>query len=271
MSLQQTIQKTAKDKISKRWKNAGVTSGTIVDAFALGFSRAVESALKSGAGTGSITGGAAPPAGPVVGAACAFSAGSVTVPPLQFSSFYKPPVFTLIRQGQPPVVETKQTPWMRKFVSVIAKSIDAAWLEWFQQWTGTTTAQGGVAGWIASSPPAPGPWSGGTITECLLDAGTSASQKMKLLDTSVASQLRSLNITVSIEGGDDMTVPMSSTSESDAIAKAIAGGLADAFFEMTKLVSVQDPTGAGASGTAMPGGVIAGGIVNCVLAQKQGA
>lgn len=271
MSLQQTLQKTAKDKISKRWSNKGDASGTIVDAFALGFSRAVESALKSGAGTGSITGGAAPPAGPVVGAACAFSAGSVTVHPLQFSSFYKPPVFTLIRQGQPPVIESKQTPWMRKFVSELAKAIDAAWLEWFQQWTGTTTAQGGIAGWVASSPPVPGPWSGGTITECILSTGTSASQKMKLLDTALVARLRSSNITVPIIGGDNKTVPLSSTPESDAIAKSIAGGLADAFFEMTKLVSVQDPTGAGASGTAMPGGVIAGGIINCVLAQKQGA
>lgn len=270
MSLQQTLQKTTKDKIATRWKNQGDASSTIIDAFALGFSRAVESALKSGSGVGSITGGAAPPAGPVVGATCVFSAGTITIPPLQFSSFYKPPVFTLVRAGQPPVIETKQTPWMRKFVSTLAKAIDAAWLEWFQQWTGTTTAQGGVAGWISSSPPAPGPWAGGTITECVLSTGTSSSQKMKLLDTTMVRELRATTITVSIEGGEDMTVPMSSTPESDAIAKAVAGGMSDAFFELTKMVSVQDPTGSGASGTAMPGGVIVGGIINCVLAQKQG-
>jgi hypothetical protein len=154
---------------------------------------------------------------------------------------------------------------MNVFVSTLASLIDTAWSDWFLQWSGITQSFGGVAGWIPSAPPAPGPWLGGTVAPALLDgSGASASLLMKNLPDSFVSKLRSTSVTVDIDGSDAVTVRMIENEHSESFAKAIAGGLSDTFLNSMKQLQLFDKSKTGASGIAAPGGVVTGSVA-CTL------
>ena len=240
-------------------------AATLHSAFILAFERSATQALKLVTATGSIAGGAAPPNGPVAGAVCTFASGTLVAPKLDFLSYYRPPTYRLERLGLPVFVTSKETKWMNVFVSTLASLIDTAWSDWFLQWSGITQSFGGVAGWIPSAPPAPGPWLGGTVAPALLDgSGASASLLMKNLPDSFVSKLRSTSVTVDIDGSDAVTVRMIENEHSESFAKAIAGGLSDTFLNSMKQLQLFDKSKTGASGIAAPGGVVTGSVA-CTL------
>lgn len=217
--------------------------------------------------TGTITGGAAPPGGPVVGAVCLYTAGSVVLPPLQLSSLFKHATITSKLDDGRVFTSSTPTPWMEKYVSVFLDVYESAVLDWFTKWQGTTTAYGGVAGWIPSPPPAPGPWVGGTVAPLPLASGVSSSMKIITLADDFIRALKSTSITLDVQG-TKYTRTMCETTQAEAMSMAIASSVAHAFIAATATVSIVDETGAAASGTAAPGGVIVAGTVPTTLSDN---
>lgn len=255
------IQKLVEQKIVDRWAYTPMTEHAVVlcEPFAESMALQCRKLLPQAKISGSITGGAAPPSGPVVGAVCAYQAGSIVMPAIDLKSSFTYATFKLERDGLPPYVTSTPTTWMKKFVSILLPMFDEAWTAWFQTWSGTTTAFGGVASWVSSSPPAPGPWTAGSVNRLLLSHGSSTSPLMRLLESNFVSKLRSSSVTVTI-GDQPHTISMCANDNCASIARSIAGGMSDAFLKMIESIEIADLTGVAASGVAAPGGSVVGSI-----------
>lgn len=260
-----TIKTTVLDKIAGRWPYKPLTAhaSAILKPFAEAIAK--ESNILLGASAfGSITGGAAPSFGPVVGATCTYAAGGLTIQNIKLFDSFKYATFTLERPNMPTFTTSTPTPWMKKFVGILLPLYDEAYNDWFKQWSGTTDAFGGSAGWTPGSPPLPGPWVGGSVNRLKLSDGTSTSTKMLELAETFVSKLNAASITLSIDSGDDITVSMCPNEHCANLAKSIAGGMSDAFFDMIQNIQVFDKTSSAGSGTAAPGGIITG-TITCTL------
>jgi hypothetical protein len=259
-----TIQSAVLDKIAERWPYKPTT--THASAMFKPFAEAItkeSKALLGASAFGSITGGAAPSFGPVVGAMCTYAAGGLTVQPVKLFDSFKYATFTLERPNVPTFTTSTPTLWMKKFVGILLPLYDEAYNDWFKQWTGTTDAFGGSAGWTPGSPPLPGPWVGGSVNRLKLSNGTSSSTKMLQLADTFISKLKASSITIPIDG-DDITVSMCANEHCENMARSISGGMSDAFFDMVQNIEVFDKTSSAGSGTAAPGGIITGSIT-CTL------
>ena len=214
---------------------------------------------------GVILGGAAPPSGPLVGGICNFVPGSaVASTPMQIKANYTPPNFQIVRDNK--TYKGSYTPWMKALTETIDIAVTAAFTEWLLAWNfpGAPIGVGGICAWVPSVPPAPGPWTIGTITQSAFNApgfGVSASPAFQLLPDKVVASARAKMVTI-----NNNTVPLCNTKDGENLIRAIAKGIGDGFDVATKAMDIYDPTGVGASGTAMPGGVIAlGTISGCKL------
>ncbi len=261
---------SAESNINKHWKYKPISEHThvLISAFTKAFHLSASDPLKQALASGTIVGGIAPPNGPVTGALCTYAPGSLVVPALNYNRKYVAPTYVLKRPNVPDYVTRTETPWMRKFVSLLSTELDKAWLDWFLQWSGTSQSYGGIAAWVSSVPPAPGPWAAGTVAPLKLHGGgASSSLLMKNLSNTFVSRLRSTSISISIEGRNDpVSVRMLEAPETENIARAVANGISDAFFDMVSQIELLDQTGVAASGVAAPGGVVTGTISGCVLA-----
>lgn len=246
--------------IESNWPSAyqPITEDTqkIVDAISKAFAESVSYSLKSlTIGGGVIVGGVAPPGGPVAGAVLTIAPGLVVSTPPDLASAYQCPDF--MNDGG----AGSFTDWHEKLIDNVGTQLSLAWTTWTLAWfLPAGIAQGGVAAWIPPAPPvppAPGPWLGGTIVPfTFLGSGLSPSPSIDLLDTTIASVCS--GVSASSDDTDDCQVY---NADSGTVIDAISKGLKEALLECFQSVFVKDPSGSGAAGTAMPGGIIAGGAI----------
>lgn len=236
----------------------------LLKAFSEAIAEATWKTLSKATIIGTINGGAAPPGGPVIGALCTFSPGSVTMPKLGILPNYRHPVLKAMHEGKVHAQTSEQSPWMKRFLSLLFSDFEKCWLDWFLQWSGTTDSFGGVAAWIPSTPPSPGPWTLGTITPltAFSQSASSTSILMRNFNKSLVSTMRVSKVTINTVDGWK-TVNMCEVSHTERMAGSIAFGIASAFQKIVKQLVIEDTTKSAASGTAMPGGIIAGGTITC--------
>ena len=236
------------------------------DAFGSGFFASLSALTLSG---GSVLGGAAPPSGPVVGASLSYAPGAAQAPAIGLDSLFVFPDIAIPAQGKPEItLRGEYTPWLKKFTETLSKQVDLSWSQYLAAWSCASAVGvvgGGSANWIASTPPAPGPWVAGTITTpFLLDSpatGASVYALASLLEQEFVALGRATPVTIPIQASEPVTVPIVNTEHGELFARAFASGLAKTLADTVTSVYVYDPTGSAGSGTAAPGGVISLGVL----------
>jgi hypothetical protein len=267
--LAQSIRSNIEDKWPSAWKPITQASQQLIEAYADGLGIALFNALSGLVfAPGSVSGGAAPPGGPVVGATLSYAPGSLSGS-CELLPVFTPPNFSVevdAGNGEKKTVTGSYTPWLQCFTQTLAQSLSQAWQQYILGWSlvGAVVVGGGTAAWVASTPPAPGPWLGGTITTPFpLDApgfGASVySWDLFAGEFVLAGELAS--VTIPIPASDPITTTLIATTEGEMLAKAIADGFSETVKETVSTVTVYDPTGSGGSGTALPGGVITPGVL----------
>lgn len=264
--LLSSLAATAKSNILSNWPatwdissaNAQKMVTAIADAFADSFSTVLSSTVING---GLITGGAAPPGGPLVGGVLMIPPGTVVMPVLNISASFDAPTFSVTFKG--PTQVGAYTVWFKTLVNTLSSSLGTTLTSWVPTWTlPTGIALGGSAAWIASTPPAPGPWAGGTITPfTFIGQGLNASPLLDTFSTTFDATAQATPVVVQTDSKNAVTIELSTTSSSPMIA-AFTKGIIQTMDDTFKQLMVKDPTGAGASGVAAPGGVITTGTIS---------
>lgn len=218
----------------------------------------------------SVSGGAAPPGGPVSGAVLSIPPGSPVFKPAASFSLFRPPRFTATMPDGS-VHTGKYTPWLRGLTSVICPLADDALDDWLRTWnvSGETCVVGGVAGWVPSSPPSPGPWAGGTITPIPLVGGTAQAPAVKLKAIRSTTEAKGCATIAHIEIDEDGGTVASPVFNDAGKGIELGRGLNAAFeYLMEKVAAVElvDRSGSGGSGVAAPGGILTGTIAELTLA-----
>lgn len=250
------------------WKHQPTTKPTqqIFQAYADAFSKALVISLRSIViNSGIITGGTSAPGGPVVGALLVIPPASITLATdLDLEHVFVPPVFP----------GGSYTPWLRTFTACLNTTSKLAFSTWCKTWNlpGAVVAGGGISAWIPptpTTPPAPGPWTGGTLTSpvgfMMSGFGSNVSQDFSLLDASFVSRGRTTNVQIK-DGDRTHNLKLVATTEGEHLAKTVAKGLAKIFDTAVARTFVIDKSSLGI-GTATPpiGTIINGTISNLVL------
>ena len=267
--LTQSIRSNIETKWPSAWQPITQASQQLIEAYADGLGIALFNALSGIVfAPGTVSGGAAPPGGPVVGATLSYTPGSLSGS-CDLEPVFTPPNFVIdvdAGNGKKKTVTGSYTPWLQCFTQTLSQSLSLAWQQYILGWSmaGAVVVGGGTAAWVASTPPAPGPWAAGTITTPFqFDApgfGASTYSWDRFADDFVnAGSIAS--VTIPIQASDPITTTLVATPEGELLARAVAGGFAETVKETVSTVTVYDPTGSGGSGTALPGGVITPGVL----------
>lgn len=164
------------------------------------------------------------------------------------------------------------TEYMQALRDVVSAQAKLAWSLWTKQWivSSIAVAQGGIDAWIATVPPAPGPWTNGTIQPFVLAptvgiGGTNASPTINLLVDTVVAKCKTTPLSITMPEGNKWTSTIINDKGSDgeAFVTAITYGLFWLLNDFVTTVQVYDPTGASAVGVAAPTtGSITTGTIN---------
>lgn len=240
------------------------------DAFGSGFFAALSGLVLAG---GTVSGGAAPPSGPVVGAVLSYAPGSATAPAIGLDSLFVFPEVAIPAQGKPEItLRGEYTPWLKKFTATLSQQVDLSWSQYLSTWACAGAAGvvgGGAANWIASTPPAPGPWVAGTITSPFVFDSPATGSSVYLLSSLLEQEFDALgrvsSVTIPIQASDPITVPIINTEHGELFARAFSSGLAKTIADTMTSVYVYDSTGSAASGIAAPGGIVTGTLATATL------
>ena len=237
---------------------------------AQGYVRELQTAAKSVTITGTILGGAAPAGGPVVGATLTCTPGSLVSKAPDAETGIALGRITM-RVGSRTLVGNTNTEHMRAVRKLLAKHVRMSWTAWCSQWmcSALPVAQGGIAAWVPSTPPAPGPWTLGTITPFTLAplaglGGLSTDPTLAMLPETVVTAARATPWTFTMPEGDKLRIMLVNkdgvTSEMET--RAYAYGWQWLMQDFTQNVMVQDATGCAASGVVAPLGVVTSGVIS---------
>jgi hypothetical protein len=269
---QQSLASSIQSNINARWPwERTKQADQLIDAYATSLGLALVTSL-SGAvlASGAVAGGTAPPSGPVIGATLSYLPGALTTPPLDLSAVFVPPKFTAFIEETGKTLEGEYTPWLRCFTDSLSKSAKTAWTTFTSTWSlpGAVVVGGGLANWVASTPPVPGPWAGGTITTPFRFVGSGfgvSTYLWDLFDSDFVGVGKSASVTIPIQASDPITTTLLATEHSEKLARAISGGFADTVSSVISSLTVIDPTGSGGSGVAAPGGIVTGTLTGALL------
>jgi hypothetical protein len=231
----------------------------ISKAFADGFSQSLSNAVING---GIILGGVAPTGGPVVGAVLNIPVGSLTLPVPDMMSHFVPPLYQLVASFNGKTQSGTDTNWHKALVKECSKALDEAFTAWIPSWMLTGgTAYGGVSTWIPI-PPVPGIWTAGTIVPfTFIGQGINTSPMLELFPTTFINEAQTVSVDVSTDDTRTEQTKLSNSS-SRPMLQAIANGLLQTIDDAFQQIMVKDPSGTGASGVSLIGGIVASGVIS---------
>lgn len=241
--------------------------------YASGYVTALQQAIAGATITGTILGGAAPPSGPLVSGMLTCTPGSLVVADVDLeSSIVFGPI--TMRDGDRTLRGHLDTQHMRAIRSHVAQHAARVWKTMTSTWFASAlpVAQGGIAAWVASTPPVPGPWTAGTTQPFVLAplaglGGVVPDPSINVFDSFVTTAARVVPWVFTMPEGNDLTLMLvndeGETSEMEM--HAFAHGWQWLLLDFFHNVQAYDPTGCGASGVAAPGGVITTGTVTLQL------
>lgn len=246
-----------------KWKPNDNTKN-LFQAFAQAYAIYLDSWLRSIKVKGClVSGGAAPPGGPLTGGMITAAPGSASASGYRMiQDVFTPPVFSVtmpdgsIRNGS-------YTPWLQAAVKVVSAEIDSKVKAWTTGWSalGLPVALGGVSAWIPAtpvSPPAPGPWAGGTITPFLLSGFGGGSSLAQALVSNVRKTLEAkaratqVSVVTDTKGGTTTTQLVNGAGDSAALFGAFSAGFTTMFDSVLKVALLKDASGASGVGTSAP-------------------
>lgn len=239
----------------------------IVQAFATAGLQALKDTAKGITISGTILGGAsAGPGGPLQGGLLTCLPGTMISPiPLNLAAKWKTPNITLTIAGETRTYKI-DTPFLQALIAAVSDSLQKAWQLWFPLWSAVAlpVAQGGVVAWVPSTPPAPGPWTAGTVTEFTIAptigiGGINASPVLQMIPTATDAMCR---VRVFTDQGTRAIINKDAPDGADFV-NAIASGLKSMMLDFVASTQIQDPTGAGATGIGAP---VTGSITTGVIA-----
>jgi len=212
---------------------------------------------------GVVAGGVAPPGGPVAGATLTAAAPVFTV--TSVADVYKPPSMSVTM----PDGSSKSgsfTPLQKAQLEVVDMVLKAAVTEWLTLWVAAAlpVVVGGVAAWIPPTgvtPPAPGPWAGGTVVPFLFDGpggGVSPGVLAKIVDKTGEAAGRAKTANVHIWADEYQTMRVIGSDISKATMLGILAAFTALLDGLRLATLVIDKSGSGGSGVAAPGGVVTG-------------
>lgn len=260
-----------KSNILSRWPfTVTVPMTQLFDAYSTALGSALFTSL-SGAvfAAGTVTGGTAPASGPVVGALLTYAPASLTTPLLNFENVFTPPKFSVVVETGDSI-SGSYTPWLKAFTKALSQTVQKSWTQFITTWSlpGLSCVGGGIANWVASTPPAPGPWVAGTIVTpfIFVSSGTGVSAYLwNLFPSDFVSACKVATVVVPIQASTAITTPLITAKYMEQIATAIASGFADTVASTIASVTVYDPSGSGGSGIAAPGGIVTGTLTGAKL------
>jgi hypothetical protein len=228
-------------------------------AFADGFSQSLRNAMING---GIILGGAAPTGGPVVGATLNIPVGGLTMAAPDLQSHFIAPSYQVIASFNRQIQPGSNSTWHKALVKECSNALDDAFTAWTPSWMLTGgSAYGGVSTWIPT-PPAPGVWTAGTIVPfTFIGQGTNASPALETFPTTFTTEAQAVSVTVSTDRTRTEQTKLSNSS-SRPMLQAIAKGLLQTIDDAFQQIMVKDPSGTGASGVSLVGGVVASGVIS---------
>lgn len=253
-----------RDRIESKWPWTFTDPAhQLIDSYAKAFADCVFLTLSSLVfAPGIVSGGGAPPSGPVVGAQLSYSAGSLTYTAMDLESVFVPPNFRVVLDDGTALTGS-YTPWLKCFTSTLSSTVNTCWDQYATAWfmSGAPVAGGGVAAWVASTPPAPGPWTQGTILTPFVfhspSTGQSAFELSLLSDLFVTSAMGT-SVTIPIPASSPITTALIATTHAEKMARAFTDGFSEVLLEVLQTILVWDPSGIGGTGVAAPGGIITG-------------
>ena len=261
-------------KVPARFKT-DMTKSMFKDA-ALGYVQSLSKIAPQITASGTILGGACvTPGGPLVGGLLTCAPGTLVAPDIDVKSAWTLGVHTTVVDGKT-ITGNTNTEYMQALRDVIASQARVAWMLWTKLWmtSALAVAQGGVDAWISSVPPAPGPWTGGTIQPFVLAptvglGGTNASPALSTFVNTVVTTCKATPLSITMPEGNKWTSTIINNKGPDGemFVTAIAYGWFWLINDFVTTVQVYDPTGASAVGIAAPvtGSITSGTIAGMKL------
>jgi hypothetical protein len=194
-----------------------------------------------------VTGGSSGPGTPLQGGSALLAPGTLT----------NSASFTSIADKFSTSFPDGATEGLLALVDSVAQGIGQKFALWTPGYTATLTASGGSCAWISAPPPAPGPWSGGSIEAFPLGDGTSAG------DAGMTAQ--SLEAAIGA-AADPSQLKQNQNSLQPALAafiQAIAKGFETTWGQWKSATKISGGTGTGVA--SPPSGTVVGAVASPLI------
>lgn len=190
-----------------------------------------------------VTGGSSPPGGPLTG-------GTATLAP---GMLVNTASFTAIAGKFSSSFPDGATEGLLALVDAVAQGIGLKFPLWAAGYSAVLTASGGTCAWVAGPPPAPGPWTGGSIQDFALSGGSSTGDQ-GMTAASLAAAIGSAADPSKLKQHQNTLQPALS-----ALIQAVAKGFAATWNDWKTKTKISGGTG---TGMASPGGAVIGAVAS---------